>query len=424
MPNVLQKVTLRKRLIDPTPQKKEPVFHDPLGGRSRLLNRLLLLTGIVLSVWLILFMQVLLQPPSLQNTHLESDKAVLSGDIVQASPAQTTPGSTVQRAAYARHSGHFSDQKTADLSDSHRCKAQPSFGATALANSGDVVTPTVFALLPADDLNGYLSFVRNCQNVDVLVPEMYEISAGSFSVNPLKIDTEMVGIIDPILRAPATRPVLMPSIALAFDADVGDFLARLQHADFRQNLVDDMRTAAQRRKAQGLCISTEFGAGVDLVGFMALLKDMKASFAKAGLATCISITEDGELWKIEPIVDVADVVIVKMFRTVWAGSKPGALAPDHQFAAVLDGITAKVGKAKLVIALGNQAVDWISGQVLPETLPIAKAFKRIGDANATLDFEGPSLNSYSSFVDAKGDRHQIWMLYQHIIKFLIYSLPE
>ena len=405
----------RQRLINQTQDPKEPVFHDPYGGRSRLVNRLVLVSGVLLSVWAILFVHSLFEPSNIKPAAPDLAVAEHRDEALHQHPESLLPGPSagaggVQQVAYYQNSGHFSDQIPADQIQNANCKPASQFAATALAGVGQVAQSTLFALLPADDLNGYLSFARNCRTIDVLVPELYEISAKTYAVTPLQIDSEMVEVLEPILQDPATRPVLMPSIGLAYDADVAVFLARLLQWDVRRAMVKQLVATAQARGAQGLCVDLDFGADADLSGLERLLVDMKVEFAKVGLGTCVTITEEGELWRNEKLVRASDLVIVKMFRTVWAGSKPGALAPDHRFGTVAKEIVAKVGQAKLVMALSNHAVDWISGQVLPETLSVAQAFKVMGEANAVLDFEAPALNSYSSFTDAKGNHHQIWML--------------
>lgn len=371
---------------------------------------MLLIAGIVFSVWMVLFAQSLLKPPSLQSDSAASVDPGVRGYKLKLPTPETELLPDVRHAAYSQLPDHFKDQKPVNDPKRGNCSSQSGFGAAAVASAGNTMNATVFALLHADDLNGYLSFARNCQDINVLVPEMFEISAADFGVRPLKIDNEMLQILEPILRDPSTRPALMPSIALAFNGDQSRFLARLRHAEFRITLVNQMLAAVRRRKGQGLCLSLEFETDSDLAPLVALLKDMKESFSKADLTTCITITEDGVLWQNDQIVAAADFIILKMFRTVWSGSKPGALAPDDKFADVAQKIAAKVGKSKLVIALGNHAVDWVSGKILPETLTVADAFKRIDEANATLEFGAPSLNGYSSFVDANGERHQIWML--------------
>jgi len=376
---------------------------------------MLLVTGILLSVWVFFFVQSLFEPSHLKPA---GPSIALSGQLdgavhhhtEGAVMAPNAVADSAQQVAYYQHTGHFSDQIPAGQSHNASCVPESRFAATALAGGGDAAQRALFALLPADDLNGYLSFARNCRTIDVLVPELYEISAKSFVLAPLKIDTEMVEVLEPILQDPATRPILMPSVALAFDADVVGFLVRLRQAAFRTGLVTQMVAVAQARQAQGLCFDIDFGADADLRGLERLLVDMKSGFAKAGLSTCITITEEGELWRNPQIVAASDLVIVKMFRTVWAGSKPGALAPDSRFGAVAKEIVAQVGQSKVVMALGNHAVDWVSGQVLPNTLSVAQAFKVMGEAGGTVDFAAPTLNSYASFTDAKGSRHQMWML--------------
>ena len=127
----------RQRLFDQTQDPKEPVFHDPYGGRSRLVNRLVLVTGVVLSVWSILFVHSLFEPsnikpasPDLAMTeHLDSAPDHTPEGLV---PRPSAGAGGVQQVAYYQNSGHFSDQIPADQIRNASCKPAPQFAATAM----------------------------------------------------------------------------------------------------------------------------------------------------------------------------------------------------------------------------------------------------------------------------------------------------
>ena len=109
-------------------------------------------------------------------------------------------------------------------------------------------------------------------------------------------------------------------------------------------------------------------------------------------------------------MDHVDKVIVTAYQDPWLGSQPQPLAPLDWFRAQVAQIQRDVPAAKLVIAVGGHAVDWVSGQAVPDRISMAEAMFRISRAKASIDFSPAAKNSYASFFDRDGNRHQIWML--------------
>ncbi|MBK6467307.1 MAG: hypothetical protein IPF96_10935 [Rhodobacter sp.] len=115
-------------------------------------------------------------------------------------------------------------------------------------------------------------------------------------------------------------------------------------------------------------------------------------------------------WSIQALVAHVDKVIVTTYQDPWLGSHPQPLAPLDWFRKQVVQIQRDVPAAKLVIAVGGHAVDWVSGQAVPDRISVAEAMFRISQANGSIDFSPAAKNSYSSFFDREGNRHQIWML--------------
>lgn len=91
-------------------------------------------------------------------------------------------------------------------------------------------------------------------------------------------------------------------------------------------------------------------------------------------------------WSIQALVAHVDKVIVTTYQDPWLGSHPQPLAPLDWFRKQVVQIQRDVPAAKLVIAVGSSAVDWVSGQAVPDRISLAEAMFRISQANGSINF--------------------------------------
>ncbi|MDZ7573104.1 MAG: glycosyltransferase [Pseudotabrizicola sp.] len=290
------------------------------------------------------------------------------------------------------------------------CKPAVVAPGSALANAQQRRPLSVFAMLPNTPVGAFRSFVDNCAEVDVLVPDWFEIGGDAPGLTSVSLDPDLIAAIAPIFGSNVAAPLLLPAISLSHKADRTDFLNRLGAADFRARLVDEVGTAIAAVKAAGVCLTLDFPATADLSGVEALLKDLQRDFQLTGSQLCTILTAESDLWQRPGIASASDYVIVKMFGSPWIGSAPRPLSPDDRFLETAFQISKTVGPKKFVPALGLMAVDWVSGQTKPETISFAEAMVRIDAAGGKVEFAQNARNSYSRFVDTDGLRHQIWFL--------------
>ncbi|MEF3046308.1 glycosyltransferase [Pseudotabrizicola sp. L79] len=140
------------------------------------------------------------------------------------------------------------------------------------------------------------------------------------------------------------------------------------------------------------------------------LQELRARLGEAGRSLCVITPPDDLLWRSPEIVGAVDQFVVTMYDEPWLGSLPGPLASEPWFEATVVEIARRVGKDRLIVALGSRAVDWKSGQATPETISYAEAMSRISRYGASPQFAGTSRNSTASYTDESGVRHRIWML--------------
>lgn len=135
------------------------------------------------------------------------------------------------------------------------------------------------------------------------------------------------------------------------------------------------------------------------------------TFRSRGLTACTILAGSQAEWKDAELTGLFDQVILKLFQEPWAESVPGPLAPYNWIEDVAAEAVQAIGAKKLVVAIGNFAVEWTSGSSKPELLSYSEAMQRMSAAGADLRFSAKSSNSFSRYRDAQGSsaRSGCWM---------------
>jgi peptidoglycan/xylan/chitin deacetylase (PgdA/CDA1 family)/glycosyltransferase involved in cell wall biosynthesis len=291
-----------------------------------------------------------------------------------------------------------------------RCVSNDPAAGAALASSGPAHPLRVYALLPNDAENAFLPLLRNCSRVDVIMPEWFEIGGPSLSVSKTDIDAEMQDALASIRVERHDDIQIWPVVSLGNTVTASDFLARLGDSKMRSVLVGQMIEAAVGMKAQAACLRLRDVKPADANVLEPFLAELKTGARAKGLDLCLVASLSDQLWTSQAVVSHFDKVIVTAYQEPWIGAHPQPLAPLEWFRQQLVAIQSDVPEDKLVIAVGGHAVDWVSGLAVPERISIAEAMFRIADANAAIDYAPTARNSFSTFFDRSGNRHQIWML--------------
>ncbi|MGO4908108.1 glycosyltransferase [Pseudorhodobacter sp. W20_MBD10_FR17] len=369
-------------------------------------------TGVAFAIWLAVFAVTIVEfPPDLPANDFapistvsnRAQPAVPIVEVLSSGPSHlaTDP----DQKPHHDHNDHYQPVPVANP-----CKPVFKAPGSALADDKDPRPLSVFALLPNTPVSAFQSFVNNCAQVDVLVPDWFEIGGEGFDLRPIALDPDFVAALGSVFDSGVAAPLLMPMMSLSYEMDRNAFLGQTKDILYRKRLVEQIGEALLASKAAGVCMSLDFPATADLSGVEALLSDIHDAFRLSGSQLCTILSAESEIWKRPGIIAASDYVIVKMFRSPWIGSAPGPLAPDDQFLASAAQIAEAVGRKKLVASVGVMAVDWVSGHPTPETLSFAEAMIRIAAAKGNVAYAASARNSYSQFVDKAGLRHQIWFL--------------
>ena len=374
------------------------------------MRRWAFVTGLMTFVWLALFSASLMKyVPELPSNDFAPPRLAQ----VPAGPELTVLASamTGSLAAVSSHpSDHHDHDHPYEAPVSNGCKPAVAAPGSALADAPSRRPLSVFALLPSAPAGAFRSFIDNCAEIDVLVPDWFEIGGDVPGLTSTSLDPDLTAALTSVFSSNVAAPLLFPAASLSYKEDTAAFLRRMRAADARAELVAEVVAALAAIKASGLCLTLDFPLTADLSGVEALLADLNSAFQRSGSQLCTILTAESDLWQRRGIIDASDYVIVKMFGSPWIGSAPRPLSPDDTFLATATRISGTIGPKKFVPALGLMAVDWVSGQTQPETISFAEAMVRIDTAGGTVKFAETARNSYSRFVDKDGLRHQIWLL--------------
>lgn len=277
------------------------------------------------------------------------------------------------------------------------------------ANPGTSGAMRVFAFLPTAPDGTYHSLPRSCGQIDVLLPEWFTIEPKTLTLDRTKLDPDAQAAIDAHLRARGKAIEVLPTVRLDGDR-TAPFWAQLNDDAARAGLIGRLRDSVRAAGATGLCLDILPRLAGDPAAANRFVTEWGTAFRSRGYATCLVL--DGESLHVpsDEALAVADHVVMRAFEQPWVGSPAAPLAPDTFFEATVRQALKRVGPDKLIVATGTFATDWISGRPMPEKIPFAEALTRISTAGAGVRMAGRARNSFSSFVDAKGQRHQVWML--------------
>ncbi|AZV77142.1 glycosyltransferase [Parasedimentitalea marina] len=278
----------------------------------------------------------------------------------------------------------------------------------AMADSS--IPRRVFAHVPSDLAWAHLSLDESCDTVGVIVPDWITVNqkGSDFSVAVMSEDSRM-GVTD-YSQGLAEAPAFLPTIKFNTDDNIDYFTDVLLQPGSQAELVSEIRRALIELNAIGGCFDFNHLNEEVLLRLNPLFDAAQEDFSQAGLQSCIVLQGDGNVWKNRVFVQGFDKVVLKLFQQPWVGSSPGPLASDIWFAETATQARDIIGANRLVAAIGNFAVDWVSGQPTPQTIPYPEAMHRISRAEADLRFSANTSNSYSSFRDDQGALHKLWML--------------
>lgn len=375
------------------------VFRDPKNRRKRGLQIFLCLLGAFICSWTFLFLSDVTSPDTLSDEvgHRLGISDHSHGLDHQNIEAGTSIRDSLHLAAAPVAPGR---EDVCEPSD------PPPF--SAMADVGDA--NRFMAHVPIDNQSAYLSLKDSCGVLGTLSPDWLTIryEEGSYSIQAASRDTRS-GVEE--FRAQAKFGVrLMPVVQIAAGRNMAAAIDGLLRPDGQAAVAGGLLRAVHRLDAQGVCIDFSQSQEAELLRLTPFFAGLQTQFERAGLETCLVISARNGAWRDAGLVSKFNQVVVKMFRETWTGTASGPLSDLAWVKATAAEARDEIGQDKLVAAVGSFAVDWVSGSPFPEKLSFSEAMQRISQAQGDVQFSTETSNSFSTFRDASGRIHKIWMI--------------
>ena len=396
------------------PTARTAIFEDQSGSRRGRILGLVGLCVVLTFAWAATFLAMTVLPSRHAHPVATARFAATGDSLTDAVPVLSAPTSAdgvfppkVQKVSTATGN---EDHATVSEGTVSSCRSPRSPFGAAFAASPKAGARRVFAILPNEPVQSFLSLERNCDRISVLLPEWLEIGGPGLVLSRIDLDAEMAQEVKAILRDRSAAPLLMPVVNLAYTVTANRFAARLADAAYRQTLVRSISAAMSKIEAQGVCLRFSDFKLAQAGALVPLLDDLRRDLALSGRTLCLISSVENDLWKSPDVVARVNQFVVTAFKEPWRGTPPGPLSPAPWFAQQMTQVAARIGTEKLVVALGSYAVDWVSGRSIPERIGFSEAVYRASTAGVDVRFSPDALNSTLGYVDDKGLRHRIWML--------------
>uniref|UniRef100_UPI003B53003C polysaccharide deacetylase family protein n=1 Tax=Roseovarius indicus TaxID=540747 RepID=UPI003B53003C len=372
-----------------TPENARGVFSDPRKVRKKKLRRRLFVFSFCIVGWLALF---------LQSAGPSASVATGRSSLFPAKVASLEPFSAaVQR----------SEELHANFAFSENCvHEEPAFAAMANGKNSN----RVFAHVPVSIDWSHLSLGKSCDKIDVLLTDWLTIveSNDGLALDVANKDTRAP--IEAYLAGKRRAPEVMPRIQLDLKLLDSSFLEKSSSPSIQESLLHDLRKALNELGASGACVDYGQFAEEGWDKSKDFIRLVRSELQDLGLRTCMIVEGEDRTWIADQVADGFDDVILKIFIDPWVGSPPTPLSGDQWRTETLRLALQEVGRERLVVAIGNFSVDWISSVPVPRKLAYGQSMSAIAEAEAGLSFNSEASGSFASFRDAEGQLHKLWML--------------
>ncbi len=386
-----------------TEHGREPVFFDPSGRRRKAVNRLGTVLGLALGVTSTVFLVSLLAVPFLPQAP------------VAAGADRRAPGVTRRDERLSRHLARRSRLALYREIESSR----PSPGPAPKAVPAPSV-PIVAAFYVIWQPGGVEALRENADRLTHLMPEWLHLNRNGTGLDFRDWDPEVtISNRDVVSVAKDHHLAVMPVFN---NAEGGVFDPERAHVA----LASPQSRGAIARAIRDFLLDHDFqGVNVDLENlraedypklplFVAALRD---SLRDDSLAVSVDLEASHVTDMGRALADVSDFVVLMSYAEHAPAAGAGPLAGIGWFDTLLTQASAVVPAEKLVVGVGNYAVDWpLRGGQPGKALTVEAALVVARDARpddpppSLVDFDATELNPTFDYTDAAGVPHEVWAL--------------
>jgi peptidoglycan-N-acetylglucosamine deacetylase len=387
----------------------QPVFYDPRRARWKRLRKLFDVTGIIVSLVIVVFIYTAVRSEPLPKLLLqyqkhpyhalketEKEKAIEKRkQLVRRGRRKTNlPPSQVELNTDEGIRGAFYVPWDAASFSSLR----------EYARQIDLLYPEWLHVLTSD---GHL------QGVDSQSNKPFAVLQGG-TVRP--VDDKVM----PFLKSEDTGTEVFPLVNNFDGTNWIDISSFLQDEDARVEFRRQIAAFLASDKYHGLMVDFEDLPKKTQPSFVALLNELSGDLHARGLKLYVSVPAGNGDFDYRSTASAADGVVLMNYDQHYAGTggTPGPVASQDWFTANLTQARKVIPLDKLICAIANYGYDWVQRPKegkLPVgerdiNVTVQEAWVDARDSEADVNFDGDSLNPHVIYLDEHDLQHDIWFL--------------
>lgn len=343
----------------------KPVFYDPTGRRSRWARRALsmLLAAVVLGG--LAFATTLVAVPRQRELEL---------------PVPRLHASTL-------HGSRLKHGLTSWL---------PRFGARSQQK------PLSIGFYVPNNDESFQSLVHHGNDLDWVVPALVSVSGPRHDIS-IEDDPRF----DRLASGQPHRFKILPMVQNfgASEWDGPGAAALLHDKVQRQSFARRLSAIVLQRHEKGLVMDFEALPRQALPDYVAFLKELRTALPR-DLPLAVTAPADAN-WPAAALAKVSDKIIFMAYDQHWEGGDSGPIAAQDWYVSEVQNALKRIGRDKIVVALGSYAYDWHGDET--DALSIEDAWLAAHDSDARVAFDPGSGNSGFAYDDTD-QHHTIWML--------------
>ncbi|HEY2143329.1 MAG TPA: polysaccharide deacetylase family protein, partial [Candidatus Udaeobacter sp.] len=372
------------------------VFSDPTGKRWPRLRLILLITGVLLFLGTVLFVQTLFVAPQMNVPFsLRQLKGQLKALQKENPAGQLSPASLLwQKFGAARQAA----KKLAGTAPAHSPRPRKK------SPNNEVR----LAFYINDDPYSYASLQQHAAQITHVCPEWMTVIDGTGNLQ-IDADTRVSKL------AGSNGIALMPLLTnLVGDIWQPEAIENLAHgpANRQDGFIQSVLSALRNAKASGVVVDWQQidpAYKKDITKFIDKFADALHDDNKE-LWLCVQPGQELDYIDLDALADNVDRFVAMLFDETSDTDPPGPLASRSWFEgwvrALLEGSDTK----QWIIAIGSYGYDWTMGGKKGELIAFAEAMSRANDAEIkSVDVQGPSYSPYFYFQD-EDKEHAVWFL--------------
>jgi cellulose synthase/poly-beta-1,6-N-acetylglucosamine synthase-like glycosyltransferase/peptidoglycan/xylan/chitin deacetylase (PgdA/CDA1 family)/spore germination protein YaaH len=369
-----------KNKLSPEPPSAYPVFYDPRHVRGPVLKTATILLALVVLGLLASGAWSYFSKPSLPALTLPAPPTLRPGPgDTAASPPELPSGRLLEP------------------------------GLTGDSREATATRPLAFGFLINWDEAGINSLQRHLNGLDVLIPQWLYFSTDDMML--IEDAPDQRQRIAAIISESGDKVRIMPLVANLHGGHwVGEaFATALARPETRSYMADQLVDYVEFNEFLGISVDFEQLPDPCLPDYYAFIEELALKLHRLERKLSVNVPFESETIDYARLAEAADYVIVMAYDEHWTGGEPGSIAGAPWLASRVAAFHAAVPPEKLVLGLGNYALDWSAGKPAAVN-SVEGAWTKARQAGARVASDPVSLNPMFRYQEQNGTAHQVWIL--------------